>query len=108
MSELLSCPFCGGEASVLRMDYGYGSTVWGVFCVNDSDVSFSHGHFIDNYTTEAEAITAWNARVERTCHDRSVDSSEQFYCSECECTVDKPLLWGELNYCPGCGRKVEQ
>ena len=47
-----------------------------------------------------------NARAEQTCCDVSLDSSEQFYCSECECTVDMPLLWGELNYCPNCGAKV--
>lgn len=43
-----------------------------------------------------------------TCRDVSVDSSTQFYCSECECTVEAPLLWGEINYCPNCGRKVKR
>jgi len=43
---------------------------------------------------------------ERTCRDVSVDSSTQFYCSECECTVDMPILWGAVNYCPNCGAKV--
>ena len=41
-----------------------------------------------------------------TCHDLSVDSSTQFYCSECECTIGVPLLWGEINYCPNCGKVV--
>ena len=35
--ELLPCPFCGGRAKVMHMDYGDGylpevQTVWGVFC----------------------------------------------------------------------------
>ena len=55
-----------------------------------------------------EIAAELNARAERTCRDASVDSSTQFYCSLCECTVDIPLLWGEVNYCPNCGRKVER
>ena len=41
-----------------------------------------------------------------TCENMSVDETKQFYCSECECTVDTPLLWGVVNFCPDCGCKV--
>lgn len=44
----------------------------------------------------------------RTCRDISADRSTQFYCSECECTVDVPILWGAVNYCPNCGAEVVQ
>ena len=106
MSELKPCPFCNGEASVLRMDYGDDSTVWGVFCANDSDDSFSHGHFIDNFATEAEAIDAWNTRAERTCtrekHGVKTDGSWRLRCSLCGYGIgDK-----RFNYCPNCGARV--
>ena len=60
-TELLPCPFCGGEAQVMHMDLDSieeGWKVWGVWCVDDLNAEDyrSHGHFIDNYATEAEAI----------------------------------------------------
>lgn len=72
-TELLPCPFCGGEAEVYEMQYGADGqySVFGVFCVDDSNSEliglskYQHGHFIDNFSTEAEAIAAWNARAER-------------------------------------------
>jgi len=104
-TELLPCPFCGGEAEVCTW-YGGGEhneTVYTVMCDNDAcEMNVTTA----DHLTEAEAKAAWNARAERTCCDASVDSSTQFYCSACECTVDVPLLWGELNYCPNCGAKV--
>ena len=68
--ELLPCPFCGGEAQVMHMDLDSieeGWKVWGVWCVDDLNAEDyrSHGHFIYNYATEAEAIAAGNARAER-------------------------------------------
>jgi len=69
MSELKPCPFCGGEAHVIHMDLGAiadGWKTWGVACTRDweadSHGEFHHGHFIENYATEQEAIDAWNTR----------------------------------------------
>lgn len=105
-TELLPCPFCGGEADEYEGDYGNG-----IYCMRCGAMVGEPIH-LEYMTTKrvsiAEAIAAWNARAERTCRDASVDSSTQFYCSLCECTVDIPLLWGEVNYCPNCGRKVER
>lgn len=56
-TELLPCPFCGGEASK-RLFYG---TRYGVYC-DECDARVG-GLFL----TEAEAVAAWNARAERTC-----------------------------------------
>lgn len=78
-------------------DAGFGNGVMAVFQQLEG---------IEDYEGLQELIAAWNARVERTCRDVSVDSSTQFYCSECECTVDVPLLWGEINFCPNCGARV--
>lgn len=105
MTELKPCPFCGGEYAQVRYMGGkwqepsaFGSGYRGECC--------DCGAMTAAYDTEAEAIAAWNSRVERTCRDASVDSSVQFYCSECECTVDVPILWGAVNYCPNCGSRV--
>ena len=62
---LKPCPFCGGKAQVMHMDLDSiekGWKVWGVWCVDDLNAEDyqSHGHYIDNYATEAEAIEAWN------------------------------------------------
>lgn len=62
--KIKCCPFCGSEARVMHMDYD-GGTVYGVFCDDDLDAPYSHGHYIDNYATEEEAISAWNNRHEK-------------------------------------------
>jgi hypothetical protein len=66
MSELCNCPFCGGQAIVMCLDYADDcpQAVWGVFCEDDLNAEYPHGHFIDNYATEREAIEAWNRRVQ--------------------------------------------
>ena len=61
--NLKPCPFCGGEASVKVLEYDGDCKVWGVFCESDLESEYSHGHFVDNYPTEAEAIAAWNTRA---------------------------------------------
>lgn len=68
-ASLRPCPFCGGEAVVMHMGYGEGylpevQTVWGVFCRSDLNAEYQHGHYIDNYATEEEAIAAWNGMWE--------------------------------------------
>ena len=61
----LPCPFCGGRAVAMHMDYGHGylpkvQTVCGVFCRSDLNAEYQHGHYIDNYATEEDAVHAWN------------------------------------------------
>lgn len=68
MIKLRPCPFCGGPAAVMCLDYNDDypherQTVWGVFCEDDLNAEYQHGHFIDNYATEEEAIDAWNKRA---------------------------------------------
>ena len=118
MTELLPCPFCGGEAQVMKMDLGdieEGWQVWGVWCVDDLHAEehggYQHVHYIDNYATEAEAISAWNTRYERTCICTTDDSAWCFVCSECGKSFPRNKLYlahnhGEINYCPNCGRRV--
>ena len=97
-SELLPCPFCGGEASK-RLFY---KGKYRVHC-NACDA-----HSGDVCDTEAEAIQAWNTRAERTCRNiASDDSRDEFVCSECG-HIDGAYEYGPLigEHCKGCGAKV--
>ena len=53
--DLLPCPFCGGEAEIWRAHEG--RTAW-VACMGRCAVLVSK-----EYTTDAEAIAAWNTRA---------------------------------------------
>lgn len=95
-ASLRPCPFCGGEAVVMHMGYGEGylpevQTVWGVFCRSDLNDEYGHGHCIENYATEEEAIAAWNGMaiesdVAKLIHDlydcyfhEDADPCEEYY-----------------------------
>ena len=58
MTNLLPCPFCGGEAYI-----GVSSDGYGVSCINDKCIDMLK---LDAIPTEAEAIEAWNTRAEQT------------------------------------------
>lgn len=101
MSELLPCPFCGGEAETVGDDI----LGWKVECMKCGAGTRTC------CITEAEAIAAWNTRAERTCHSITDDSAWCFVCSECGKSFPRNKLYlahnhGEINYCPNCGAKV--
>ena len=59
MSDLLPCPFCGGEARVERDSFG------GLFymgCLNDECMGFIGLGW--TYKNEEEAIESWNRRAD--------------------------------------------
>lgn len=72
-TELLPCPFCGGEAYVVS-DYSseHDETRWSLWheCCEHDGESAGYGHALFPwfetpwYKTEAEAIAAWNTRTE--------------------------------------------
>lgn len=120
MSEKLKpCPFCGVEASVKYAAIGKGSAkgYW-VSCDNGDcreDIECATYAF----DTEAEAIEAWNRRVERTCrmervawHDTVGDHEikrHKFVCSSCGLELEAdftPSLKYPYLYCPKCGAKA--
>ena len=131
MSELLPCPFCGGEAETYSKDYG-DVHYWRVVCNGLQCAVLGVFH------SEAEAIEAWNTRHKsvfvtgttvatdgepityaptRTCENVGEyrDSNgvlhrdaRIFRCSECGYEIDDIFCndYGSLNYCMRCGAKV--
>ena len=96
MSELLPCPFCGGEA--------YSIELVDRFITKHAIECKECGAHTGYYWNAVEAINRWNTRAERTCYSERSDSWE---CSECG-GVDAYSSAELINYCPNCGRKVEK
>lgn len=108
MSELLPCPFCGGEAYII----GYTGTrecrrinYYTVRCRKCMCETWEND-------TEAEAIEAWNTRAERTCKFGSEVSA---FDVTLNMLADIPWYWclgcgaatpSISNYCMHCGAKV--
>lgn len=124
MTELLPCPFCGGEAKLYSI--GTGSPHYGhyhqVVCQGCLTASGPY------WSGEQSAIDAWNARyhsefeetvikawkeiqdyTERTCKNDDNDCDAWFKCSECGLHSKLEIMsggYGIPNYCPNCGAKV--
>ena len=60
--ELKPCPFCGGKAKLMTMEYD-GQKCYGVFCIADLAQRYQHSHCIDNYGSKETAIEVWNRRI---------------------------------------------
>lgn len=104
MSNLKPCPFCGGEAECNKW---WSATIAGKYATVCTKCSCG----TDYYYTEAEAISAWNTRAERTCINVGcyIDAT-RFKCSECGYNG-----WTKYandgrdrvpRFCPNCGAKV--
>lgn len=120
MTELLPCPFCGGEAEKMTSSDGFTS----IGCLSCNPL---FGIMIQR-TTEAEAIAAWNtraervgerktinktgdfvthdSRAERTCHNLRQHGYNYLECSSC----GEKSYQGDkaFDYCPNCGARVKK
>lgn len=54
MSEIMNCPFCGGEATIDNAGGKYQAWCKHCCCI----------HMGEFYNTEAEAVAAWNRRAQ--------------------------------------------
>ena len=130
MTELLPCPFCGGEARIRK----YCDT-----CLEEIDFKCAHDTSPDAicqsgeqvfwiehdckgideenwgvlstgcHVSAREAIEAWNTRSAGTCENVDTDDDCYFECSVCGSATlveYKSGGYGVPNYCPNCGRKV--
>lgn len=106
-SDLLFCPFCGGEAHIKEVVSA---------CEKRYTVGCSDSECMGYETwllkpTVDEAVAAWNRRAERTCRDLTPDS-DKLTCSECGAESvgqvhQKPFI-DVFSYCPNCGARVEE
>lgn len=108
MTELLPCPFCGGEAKIVCVNTDRYDD-WYVYCPSEDDCPASVETLM--YETKEEAVAAWNTRAERTCRNVGyyIDGT-RLKCSECD--YNGWTKWAKdgedrvPNYCPNCGARV--
>ena len=99
-TELLPCPFCGGEAELLndlRKPEFYPFSVHCTECISWSNT----------YSTEAEAIEAWNSRPVETCEMEYVSDFMSWHCKACD-MMDMAPRGPKPRFCKWCGRKVSE
>ena len=119
MTELLPCPFCGGEA--YEREHAFRNThSWSMIICDDCGASVQRAGLDGTYDgAKQAAIAAWNTRAEmsyedalilldelglseRTCRNTSGKNWWAFECSECGEMIEQ----GVPEYCPSCGAKV--
>lgn len=100
MTELLPCPFRGGEIRIVRLHGSYGEP-WYARC-DRCEVSSYY------YKTEAQAIEAWSDWPERTCKvvwRENGWGTRTRHCGACGADLDCDTR-NRQNYCPNCGARV--
>lgn len=103
---LLPCPFCGGEAVLDKVDEGADYRPWFWYTVHCSNRDCVCADLCHEYETEAEAIAAWNARVERTTtRNGKYRTRYGRRVPLCEC-CGYAIGDDRYNYCPKCGARV--
>ena len=112
MTDLMTCPFCGGEARPFSFSWHasqfgghmFEKPYWQVICEECKAA-------IGDFDTKAEAIAAWNSRAERTCEIKHVKGGAMYdvwRCSACGYEFVESVSEASIvqNYCPNCGAKV--
>ena len=104
MTELLPCPFCGGEARIFHFSSAVRDEVWHAVCEKPFCTIGPDGY------TEAEAIEAWNTRAERMCRflpfRGPISDTDEIGDRKGVCSVCSAYMHEQYSYCPNCGAKV--
>ena len=105
MADLRPCPFCGGEARVRVSD---SISIMRIEC---TECHMATTTFIADSIGESEAAETWNTRHVETCQITNKGEPEyNVVTRDYEFSCGHTIAWGhtyEPNYCPNCGRKVE-
>lgn len=112
-SDLLFCPFCGGEAHIKEVV----SACEKLYTVGCSDSECMGYETWLLKPTVDEAVAAWNRRAERTCVFRYEEKLGEYACSSCgervsgsnpadEYEVSPLAVLESFEYCPNCGARV--
>lgn len=100
MSELLPCPFCGGEAKITETEHAWYMNI-------EHEPTCFYAIEIDDEWMKAKAIEAWNTRAtlgSGICQIIPIASgSDMGRCSACGKIADVAS-----NYCWKCGAKNER
>lgn len=101
MSELLKCPFCGGEAYVDEHRFwsdktkGFTEKTYGVRCDKCNASSFQFNH------SKEEAIKTWNTRKTMERILERLEEESDFFSGKPMGTLQKTY------YCKGIERAIE-
>lgn len=125
MSELKTCPFCGGEARLVVCDSEGNVHDESYEADPYSGLSYAIVHGSDDccgecpvstsdllpwlYETREEATAAWNRRAERTCHVDLTESNEPSNINTWECSLcgrSFEEAYGSYEFCPHCGARI--
>lgn len=105
-SDLLFCPFCGGEAHIKEVV----SACEKLYTVGCSDSECMGYETWLLKPTVDEAVAAWNRRAERTCRMVRARWDDGECVWGCRCTACGDRFTYETGttwrYCPACGAKV--
>lgn len=118
---LKPCPFCGYGARVEATRDAVGDYQGYVECLDCGATVYGPGDMPDAESAMNEAVSAWNRRAERTCHNKLQDYTDyagrpvpdQFTCSACgaHSSTMFDAGFGDMvsdvpKFCPSCGAKV--
>ena len=115
MSELKSCPFCGGKAHLVD-DYSSERNKTSYMVWHDCDGcegrSNGYGHALNPwfetpwYADKETAIAAWNRRAERTATRISVPREGHTAIGHYECGDCRGVVGAQDAHCKHCGAKL--
>ena len=92
MTKLKRCPFCGGEAEIIRYGVNKKSMLYIPHCKNE----YCQGYAGRAYESEKLAISMWNTRT-----------PEIVRCGECEHYIGDDIS-GQCGFCIYEERSVEE